>query len=368
MTAAAALLAAALAVPAAAEAPFVALDFAAARKEAAASKKLLFVDFVSNHCAPCERMRRTTYRDGKVLARLAADAVAIEPNADRDPALAKSLRTTAYPTLLVFSPAGKELDRATGYHDAKALLAFLDGAATGKSQLQRLDKTVADAKDDLTRVRTRFERAQLLAGQGRDQDALAEFLWLFDEGMPAVPALRDWRHTALVMQLAALGRRLPAAAEALEARRAAAWATVDASTEGARAALTVAGIDRWSGAPDRTLRDYDALPSADPRRAVLGPRVTRQLLAAKRYEDCLSAHDTPDFAARFGREFGGAQDGRRDIGRSEAADWLAALAGARRDEEARRLIARVTALDPAPEAAAALRRGLTATGRADLMP
>lgn len=210
-----------LAAPAGAAAPFRPLDLKAAKAAAAAEKKPLLVYVVSNNCPPCERMHLATFKDPAVLGVLAAKAVAIEFNSDLLPALGAELRVTKFPTTIFFAPNGKELDRIFGFHEAKPFIAAFEDALAGRTSLDRARNAVSAAKDGHAKVNARHELANALAGAGRSQEALAEFLWLYDEGAKADPKFAEQRMVLLPVEIAALGRSYPPALEPLRERRAA---------------------------------------------------------------------------------------------------------------------------------------------------
>jgi thioredoxin-related protein len=366
-----------LALPALAVAPFRDLDWAAARKAAKTEKKLLFVDFVSDHCPPCERMDKVAFKDRAVLAALTTRAVAVKYNANRVPALARTLRVSVFPTLLVFDSGGRELDRFMGYRDAEGLLADLDAAVSGRSQLDRLDEKLKAATDEEA-VDLRFERAKLLAGAGRDGEALAEMLWLFDVGMSTGSRWRGVRGSFLLGAIADVGRRHPPALEALESRRAAAHARLMAEPPDPDAASELGSLDRYLGKRDRFVALWDELKAGDPRRALVGRRVRDDLYFAKRYAESLEASGVADHAAEWTRLYRMAWDegrgltkdameGMRPLAYGEAARWARALAAAGRGPDAKALVARV--LETAgPDARGPLRRDLEREGAADLLP
>lgn len=212
------LLAALLTVPASAG-PFRPLDFKAAKRAAAIEGKSLFVFAVSDGCPPCEAMKRTTFKDPAVLELLANETVAFEFNADRLPALGEELRVTAYPTMIFFSPGGKQLDRLTGFHDAKAFTAAYRDAVAGRTTVDRAREAVDVSTGGRPLVRARHDLAVALAGAGRSREALAEYVWLYDWGTREDPSFADLRRFLVPIEMAGLGRSYRPAIEALRERR-----------------------------------------------------------------------------------------------------------------------------------------------------
>lgn len=359
----------ALAAPAPAASLFRPLDLEAARKAASEEKKALLVNFITDHCPPCDRMHLTTLKDPAVLEVLSRRAVAIEINATRLPAPAAKLRITQYPTTVFFSAGGQELDRLMGFHEAKAFLAAFEDALAGRTSVERARAAVRAAKDARARIKARGGLARALAGVGRSDEALAEYLWLFDEGGKEDAVFGGWR-SMIPMELGLLGRSHPPALAALRARRDAAAARLASAAWTAEDGAELASLNRCAGESNLTLRTYEALPAGDPRRRALGRSVERQLVVAKRYPEALEASGVDDHAAEFDRLYGegGSRRGELAIGLGEAAGWAESLAGSGREADASRLLERVFAADASEKTRAMFKRQLELAGRAGLLP
>lgn len=349
--------------PARAASPFRPLDWDAARKAAAAEKKLLFADFVTASCAPCKLMDKTTYQDDAFNAWLSARAVCVRVDGDKERPLVDALRVGVYPTLLLLDSAGNELDRFDGYHDAAKLRAKLEDAIAGRTELSRLRKELKAEKDPEKVLRLRVDLARGLAGRGRDEEALAEYLDVYAKA-PVGEDPTSGTHGWVPVELYSLGRRLPAAKKAVETMRDDAAAAFAAAPD-RKGAQALAWLNRFAGGS--TLKEYDALPAADPRRAFLGPSVADDLYFAKRYAESLEASGIADHAARW-RELHAAKAGdakARGLAVAEAARWTDLLARLGREGDARRLLS--TALE-AGIPRAQLEAELAREGREGLLP
>jgi len=131
-------------------------------------------------------------------------------------------------------------------------------------------------------VQARYKRGQELARNGQAAEALAEFLWCWDEGMVRVPSFSGVRVSFLPGEIEKLG---PGAVTALPARRDQAQKRVFASLSDFAAASEFAAIDRVLKEDDLTIAIYDQLPASDPRRRPLAAGAYEQLVSARRYAD-----------------------------------------------------------------------------------
>jgi thiol-disulfide isomerase/thioredoxin len=104
--------------------PFSMLSFDDAARAATAQHKLLLVDAMASWCPPCQDMERNTWPDTAVAAWLAAHAIAVQVDVDKDQAHAESLRIEKMPTLILFRD-GTELGRNIGGMGPTQLLKWL---------------------------------------------------------------------------------------------------------------------------------------------------------------------------------------------------------------------------------------------------
>ncbi|MFO0806427.1 MAG: DUF255 domain-containing protein [Gemmataceae bacterium] len=100
-------------------------DFAAARKEAAAAGKPLFLDFGSEACTWCRKLDATTLRDRSVVEMLNTRFVAVKVDGERDQRLAQAVGVEAFPTLAIVSVEGKVVAKHEGFADVPKMMALL---------------------------------------------------------------------------------------------------------------------------------------------------------------------------------------------------------------------------------------------------
>ncbi|GAB4324780.1 MAG: hypothetical protein Kow0059_20530 [Candidatus Sumerlaeia bacterium] len=108
-------------------------DYEAALAEAKKEGQLIFADFHAAWCGPCKMMDRTTFKNDEVVARLAG-YIPLKVDVDAQRNIAMKYGVTATPTLAILNADGSLVGGATGYHDAKALLALLE-EITGAKQV-----------------------------------------------------------------------------------------------------------------------------------------------------------------------------------------------------------------------------------------
>jgi len=94
-----------------------------ALEAAKAQNKPVFIKGYTDWCGYCKLLDRKTLSDDEVVSYLNAHFINIRVNMERadGPEIASKYRINGFPTLLVLSPAGKELDRFIGYREAGTL-------------------------------------------------------------------------------------------------------------------------------------------------------------------------------------------------------------------------------------------------------
>jgi len=104
---------------------------------ARSSGRPILYDFTAEWCAPCKMLDRDGWADSQVAALVNDSFVATRivdraredgKNAPWVDALQQRYRVTAFPTLVVASPDGREIAIAQGFNGKAKLIAFLEGA------------------------------------------------------------------------------------------------------------------------------------------------------------------------------------------------------------------------------------------------
>lgn len=192
-----------------------------ARARAGKEGKLFIVDATAEWCGPCKQMDRTTWVDPEVVSWFERNAVAVQVDVDHQKPLAKSLGIRAMPTIIVFNPAGEEVDRVVGGRDAHALLGWLEGTRTGKTQLEVLRENAGDraGPDGRVNVQARMELARELANKARHDEAADEYVWLWNNMLDHEPAYAGVRGSFMAGEMTELASESERARAAFAALR-----------------------------------------------------------------------------------------------------------------------------------------------------
>ncbi|MHC0447544.1 thioredoxin family protein [Flavobacterium sp. 3-218] len=107
------------------------------KKQAAAEKKLIFVDLYFTGCMPCAQMDKEVFPDPKVAALLNADFVTFKSDILKEEIgkkLCMKYGVTGFPTFLFMNAEGKVIDIAGGFQSVEQFTALLQNA---KSQAEK---------------------------------------------------------------------------------------------------------------------------------------------------------------------------------------------------------------------------------------
>jgi RNA polymerase sigma factor (sigma-70 family) len=228
-------------------------------------------------------------------------------------------------------------------------------------------------------VTARLQRARELARSGDAEQALKEYLWLFDEGMVRVSSFAGVRESYLLSEIKALGQSYPAALEALKSRRDEAEQRLHAGSGDFDAASTFAAINRTLDEPQRTVAFYDSLPPNSPDRRMLAMIAFDPLVASQRYSDAMIGRDYSRMVSTFEmsaqerpvpqsiadpERFRAMQ--RNQLVESTTTN-IEVLAGAGDLDQAKELAQRLLKYDSSAQTKAVLARHLSRAGRPDLL-
>ena len=103
-------------------------DVPAARAESRESGKPMLVYFMATWCGACQHMKRTTWGDPAVDARLRADYVPVKIDVDANPGMALRYDVRTLPMIIVLDEEGAVERQANAALPADEFLAWLDAA------------------------------------------------------------------------------------------------------------------------------------------------------------------------------------------------------------------------------------------------
>jgi thiol-disulfide isomerase/thioredoxin len=359
-------------------APFSDLSFEAACKEAAQSKKIVLVDFYTTWCGPCKLLDKNTWTDAAVIQLLEQKTVALRIDAEKEAALSKRYKIEAYPSVLLINPDGRELDRLVGYRDPKTFLADFNAALAGKDSITRAREKMTAAGTNDPSARMQF--GQALAQKGKDAEALAEYLWCFDHGLEASPAFAGVRVSFLLSSIKNLAAHYPPAQQALETRRDGCEAKVAAGSTDFHTIQDLVSLNKTLGQEEKNLAVYDQLPAGSATRKLISPLLTEQFLEAKRYADVLMGADGNSAFKQKVDQFNLLLDSLgkdrpmrvrmetrlRQMTVRAGANYFEALAGLKRNQDAKDLAGQIFKFDSSQATHDCLEQAAQRAGNAEL--
>ena len=133
-------------------------DLSAAREEAKATGKLIWVQFTGPWCGSCLQMERDTFSDDRVKSIVNANYLAVKLRSDVHEALATQHGLDRLPATLLFGPDGSVIDSVQGYAEPHWFANFLSENASKVSRTKSLGRTNPVApKIPAALARQRFE-------------------------------------------------------------------------------------------------------------------------------------------------------------------------------------------------------------------
>ncbi len=358
--------------------PFRPLAFDAACAAAKSEGKLVFIDFYTVWCEPCQRLDNDTWTDAAVGKLVGDKAVALKLDAEKEGRdLAKRYKIEAYPTLLLLQPDGTERDRIVGYREPLAFTAEFNAGAAGQTALIRAAGAATSVPaSGVEMVQARYTFAQMLTRNEKYAEALGEFLWCYDEGMVDETAFAGVRTSFLTGELGRLAKKYPPARAALVIRRDDAKARLLASTTNRRAATEFAALNEALGENAASRALFEQLPAGDVRRRGFGYRFYSELVAEQRYADALEVQPYATMVKLFDYMIverpalgkNRISQSNRALGLKSAATNVEVLAGAGELDHASEMIAKILEADSSDETRALLHEKLVRAGHDELLP
>ncbi|NIM19300.1 MAG: tetratricopeptide repeat protein [Candidatus Latescibacteria bacterium] len=130
-------------------------SFAEIVERAQKEDKHVFIDFYAVWCGPCKRLEKVTYKDPKVIDYLNS-IIPVKYDAEKGDGkiLAEKFRVKAYPTLVLLTPDGKEIDRHLGFLDPDKFLLKMQDYQKGIGTIQYYKAELEKNSDDLELLHT----------------------------------------------------------------------------------------------------------------------------------------------------------------------------------------------------------------------
>lgn len=98
-----------------------------AKKMAAESDKLIFIDAHTSWCGPCKRMAATSFKEEEVGEIYNEKFINLKIDMEKDadgPEVARMYKVKAYPTLLFINSDGKLIKQSVGFMNSDQLIAL----------------------------------------------------------------------------------------------------------------------------------------------------------------------------------------------------------------------------------------------------
>ncbi len=114
-------------------------DWKQTLKTAAENKQPVFMDFYTDWCPPCKKLAAVTFKDDKMIDYFNKENyVLIKVNPEKDREAESKFKVYSYPTLLIYNPNGKEIDRLLGFLTTNEMIRTLEDLKKGIGTLEDL--------------------------------------------------------------------------------------------------------------------------------------------------------------------------------------------------------------------------------------
>jgi len=159
---------------------------AEARAASTESKKPLLIDFGAEWCGFCKKLDRETFADERVIRFVSDGFLAVKVDTDKDPAAAKAHKVQALPTIVVLSPAGKEVHRIEGFRPPDVFIEDMKKSAGAAKDLERIE---AEARKEPRNAAAQRTWARAVYASGDAPEAVRILTAAAGAGEPGNPDL-----------------------------------------------------------------------------------------------------------------------------------------------------------------------------------
>ena len=108
---------------------FTQITLEKAKKQAAKSGKLIFIDAYTDWCGPCKKMAATSFKDEEVGKVFNDNFINLKIEMEKNPdgqQVARRYNVRAYPTLLIIDANGNLVKQAIGFQTKDRLIALAE--------------------------------------------------------------------------------------------------------------------------------------------------------------------------------------------------------------------------------------------------
>jgi thioredoxin-like negative regulator of GroEL len=167
------------------------------------SERPLLIEFHTTWCEACERMRKTTWLDDRVV-KLVDRFIALSVDGDRNANLVSRYDVTAYPTIVFAEPGGQPILVLLGYQNAGAMRERLAAVLDQWDDLRDWAVDAADRRPEAAAALVHLGDFALAGGAHAHAERCYRKALRQGESSPAEFSLRA--RVGLVEVLAATGR------------------------------------------------------------------------------------------------------------------------------------------------------------------
>ena len=102
-------------------------DLREARELAERQNRLVLLHFWSETCGPCKRLERYVFNQPEFIRALTSGYIPVKINVESQPRLVQFYNVSSWPTDVIVTPEGREIQRFISKQDANDYIAMLDG-------------------------------------------------------------------------------------------------------------------------------------------------------------------------------------------------------------------------------------------------
>ena len=258
---------------------FLPLTIPEALQQARDTDKIVFAYFHTNSCPGCQIMDGTVFADPRVVRLLRRHTVPVEVNIRDHPVVAVAYMVMGVPACVFLRADGSQIERIEGATTTDTFLTLASNYVTGLDDVAAMHEQV---------LYSHVELARTLASKEKYDQALQEYLWVWDRGSRDVPEFISRLGMYLLSDLFWLAESHPPAKDAVEDRYQAAKERLLDGAGTSEDLQVVVVTNRLAGRSADTLAVYDQIKKEHPDDPLLpqwGKNLFDAFLEARRYSE-----------------------------------------------------------------------------------